>query len=46
MLLIIIQKLNRNFDKLINILGADHAGYIKRITSVVEAISGEKNKLM
>ena len=38
-------KLNRKFDKLINILGADHAGYIKRITSVVEAISGEKNKL-
>ena len=38
-------KVDRNFDKLINILGADHAGYIKRITSVVEAISGEKNKL-
>ena len=38
-------KLNRKFDKLINILGADHAGYIKRITSVVEALSGEKNKL-
>ena len=35
-------KINRNFDKLINILGADHAGYIKRITSVVEAITGEK----
>ena len=39
-------KLNRKFDVLINILGADHAGYIKRITSVVEAISGEKNKLI
>ena len=38
-------KLNRNFDLLINILGADHAGYIKRITSVVEALSGSKNKL-
>ncbi len=38
-------KINRNFDKLINILGADHAGYIKRITSVVEALSGKKNKL-
>ena len=38
-------KINRKFDKLINILGADHAGYIKRITSVVEAITGEKNKL-
>ena len=39
-------KINRKFDKLINILGADHAGYIKRISSVVEALSGEKNKLI
>ena len=39
-------KLNRNFDKLINILGADHAGYIKRITSVVEALSNKKNKII
>ena len=38
-------KLDRKFDKLINILGADHAGYIKRITSVVEALSGSKSKL-
>ena len=39
-------KVERKFDVLINILGADHAGYIKRITSVVEALSGEKNKLI
>jgi arginyl-tRNA synthetase len=39
-------KLNRGFDVLINILGADHAGYIKRITSVVDALSGKKNKLI
>ena len=39
-------KLNRGYDVLINILGADHAGYIKRITSVVEALSGNKNKLV
>ena len=39
-------KLDRSFDLLINILGADHAGYIKRITSVVEALSGSKNKLI
>ncbi len=38
-------KISRNFDSLINILGADHAGYIKRITSVVEALTGKKNKL-
>ena len=39
-------KLNRKFDILINILGADHAGYIKRITSAVDALSGQKNKLI
>ena len=39
-------KLNRKFDILINILGADHTGYIKRITSAVEALSGQKNKLI
>ena len=39
-------KLNRGYDVLINILGADHAGYIKRITSVVEALSSGKNKLV
>ncbi len=39
-------KLNRKFDVLINVLGADHAGYIKRINSVVEALSGEKDKLI
>ena len=37
-------KLKRNYDILINILGADHSGYIKRITSVVQALSGKKNK--
>tara|TARA_X000001036_G_scaffold437946_1_gene484523 strand:+ start:403 stop:2139 length:1737 start_codon:yes stop_codon:yes gene_type:complete len=39
-------KLNRKFDILINILGADHSGYIKRISAVVEALSNEKNKLV
>ena len=38
-------KLDRNFDHLINILGSDHAGYIKRISSSVEALSKSKNKL-
>ncbi|MDC3231440.1 arginine--tRNA ligase [Candidatus Pelagibacter sp.] len=38
-------KLDRKFDKLINILGADHAGYIKRISSSVEALSSSKEKL-
>jgi len=39
-------KLNRGYDVLINILGADHAGYIKRITSVVEALSSGNKKLV
>ena len=39
-------KLKRKFDILINILGADHAGYVKRITSVVESLSGKKNILI
>ena len=38
-------KLIRKFDTLINILGADHAGYVKRITAVVEALSSDKNKI-
>ena len=36
-------KIGRNFDILINILGSDHAGYIKRITAATKAIS--KNKI-
>jgi len=39
-------KLDRKFDFLINILGADHAGYIKRISSSVEALSNFKGKLI
>ena len=39
-------KLDRKFDYLINILGADHAGYIKRISSSVEALSNSKEKLI
>ncbi len=39
-------KLDRKFDKLINILGADHAGYIKRISSSVEALSNSKDRLI
>ncbi len=38
-------KINRKFDNLVNILGADHTGYIKRITSAVSALSDNKVKL-
>ena len=39
-------KLSRNYDILINILGSDHTGYVKRIISIVDALSGKKNKLV
>ncbi len=38
-------KINRKFDNLINILGADHTGYIKRISAAVTALSNAKVKL-
>tara|TARA_B100001248_G_scaffold259301_1_gene245099 strand:- start:5132 stop:6856 length:1725 start_codon:yes stop_codon:yes gene_type:complete len=38
-------KINREFDELINILGADHTGYIKRIVAAVSALSNNKVKL-
>ncbi len=40
-----MDKLNRKFSKLINILGADHTGYIKRISSAVIALSDKKVNL-
>ena len=39
-------KIDRNFDVLINILGADHVGYIKRIIAAVRAISKDKINLV
>ena len=38
-------KIERHYDNLINILGADHTGYIKRITAAVSALSNKKVKL-
>ena len=40
-----MDKVSRNYDHLINILGADHTGYIKRITAAVNALSENKTKL-
>ena len=39
-------KISRKFDVLINILGADHAGYTKRIMSATKAISNNKVNLI
>ena len=38
-------KINRKYNNLINILGADHTGYIKRITAAVSALSDKKVNL-
>ncbi len=38
-------KINRKYDNLINILGADHTGYIKRINAAVSALSDKKVNL-
>jgi len=39
-------KISRNYNYLINILGADHTGYIKRITASVKALSNNKTILI
>jgi arginyl-tRNA synthetase len=39
-------KIIRNYDYLVNILGADHTGYVKRITAAVNALSDNKTILI
>ena len=39
-------KIDRGFDKLINVWGADHHGYIKRIEASIENLGSSKNKLV
>lgn len=38
-------KVNRGFDQLIDILGADHGGYVKRMKAAVSALSGGNVRL-
>ncbi|MGC6454725.1 MAG: arginine--tRNA ligase [Candidatus Puniceispirillaceae bacterium] len=40
-----MDKLDRTGGPLINIFGADHGGYVKRMNAAVEALSGQKNML-
>ena len=40
-----LDKLERGFDKLINVWGADHHGYIPRMKAVIEAFGYEEDKL-
>jgi arginyl-tRNA synthetase len=35
-------KVQRGFDQLINVFGADHGGYVKRLKAVVAALSGNR----
>ena len=39
-------KIDRGFDKLINVWGADHHGYIKRIEASIENLGSSKGKLV
>jgi len=39
-------KVSRNYNHLINILGADHTGYIKRISAATSALSDNKTSLV
>ena len=40
-----LDKLSRGSKRLINIWGADHGGYVKRMQAAVAALSGEKDAL-
>jgi arginyl-tRNA synthetase len=40
-----MQKLERGFDRIINMWGADHHGYIPRVKAAIEALGGERDKL-
>jgi len=39
-------KVSRNYNHLINVLGADHTGYIKRISAATSALSNNKTSLV
>jgi arginyl-tRNA synthetase len=41
-----LNKIERKFDLLINVLGADHAGYLKRQSSCVSALSENRQKIV
>lgn len=40
-----IQKLSRGYDFLVDLLGADHHGYIARMKAAIQALGHEANKL-
>lgn len=40
-----VDKLERGFDRMINIWGADHHGYVARVKASIEALGHDSNKL-
>ncbi|MBF0172505.1 MAG: arginine--tRNA ligase [Magnetococcales bacterium] len=40
-----LNKYERGFDRLVNIWGADHGGYVKRVEAALEGLTGKKDIL-
>ncbi len=40
-----LDKLERGFDRLVDVWGADHHGYVKRMEAAVHALTGQAHKL-
>src|SRR5699024_1647670 len=40
-----LNKLDRGFHRLVDVLGADHHGYVPRVRAAVEALTGEHDRL-
>jgi arginyl-tRNA synthetase len=40
-----LDKISRGYDKLIDVLGADHHGYLSRLKAAIDALGYDKNKL-
>jgi len=40
-----LNKLERGFTRLVDILGADHHGYVPRVRAAVDALTGERDRL-
>ncbi|MBF0109120.1 MAG: arginine--tRNA ligase [Magnetococcales bacterium] len=40
-----LNKFERGFDRLVNVWGADHGGYVKRVQAALEGLTGKKEML-
>lgn len=41
-----LNKINRGFDEIVDVLGADHHGYVSRLKASVEALGYDKDKII